>query len=121
MIEAFQKTEELAGHVKEYLNLKLESTELKAAEKSSLLISNVIAGMLVAVIFLLALIFGSIAGAYALSAWIGKPFAGFLIVAGIYVFIGIIVWLSKEKMLRIPIMNNIIHQLFKIEDLHEED
>src|SRR5690242_12329906 len=113
MIEAFAKTEELAGHIKEYVNLKMESAELKAAEKSSLLISNVMAGMLVAVIFLLALIFGSIAGAYALSAWIGKPYAGFLIVAGIYILAGLAVWLGKEKSLRIPIMNNIIHQLFK--------
>ena len=75
---------------------------------------------LTVLLFSLFIIFGSIAAALALSAWIGKMYAGFLIVAGIYLLIGIIVWNARERLLRIPIMNSIINQMFK-EDDDEKD
>jgi len=112
---------ELAAAAKEYVNTRVDSVKLKAAEKTSLIISDLVAGAIVAVVFLFVLAFASIAGAMALSAWIGKPWIGFLIVAGIYLFIGIITWSAKERMIRIPVMNKIIHQLFKNDVADEED
>jgi len=111
----------LAAAVKEYVNTRVDSVKLSAAEKTSLIISDLVAGAIVAVVFLFVLAFASIAGAMALSAWIGKPWSGFLIVAGIYLLIGIITWSAKERMIRIPVMNNIIQQLFKHDAGDEED
>jgi len=113
MESTFAKVEELADHVKDYVKTKIASVKLNAAAKTSKLISNLIAGLIVAGVFLIFIIFGSIAAALALSAWIGKMYAGFLIVAGIYLLGGIIVWSSRERLLRIPIMNSMISQLFK--------
>jgi len=121
MIEAFSKTEELAGNLKEYVNVKLDSIKLKTAEKSSIVFADVIAGALVLVVFSLALIFGSVAGAFALSSWIGKPFAGFLIMAGFYILLGLIVWAGKNRFIRFPLMNNIIQKLFKNGEEDETD
>ncbi|AXY74049.1 hypothetical protein D3H65_08665 [Paraflavitalea soli] len=112
---------ELAAAAKEYVNTRVDSMKLKAAEKTSLIISDLVAGAIVAVVFLFVLVFGSIAGALALSAWIGKPWSGFLVVAVIYLLAGIITWGAKERMIRIPVMNKIIHQLFKNEVADEED
>ena len=120
MESTFAKVEELADHVKDYVKTKIASAKLSVAEKTSKLISNLIAALIVAGVFLLFILFGSIAGALALSAWIGKMYAGFLIVAGIYLLIGIIVWNARERLLRIPIMNSIINQMFK-EDDDEKD
>jgi|SRR6185369_16535201 len=120
MESTFAKVEELADHVKNYVKTKIASAKLSVAEKTSRLISNLIAGLVVAGVFLLFILFGSIAGALALSAWIGKMYAGFLIVAGIYLLIGIIVWNARERLLRIPIMNSMISQLFK-DDENEKD
>ena len=111
----------LAASVKEYMNTRLDAAKLSAAEKTSLVISGLVAGAIVAVVFLFVLIFASIAGALVLSAWIGKPWSGFLIVAGIYLLIGVITWTAKERMIRIPVMNKIIHQLFKNDMADEED
>jgi len=111
MSNSFEKWEGLTDHVKEYINTRVELTKLQIAEKSSLVVSQVIAGTIVALFFLLFLIFGSIAGAWALSNWIGKPYSGFLIVAGIYFVLGIIVWVTRGRLLRFPIMNAIIKQL----------
>lgn len=111
----------LAEAVKEYVNVRVDAMKLSAAEKTSLIISNLVAGAVVALVFLFALVFGSMAGAMVLSGWIGKSWSGYLIVAGIYLLIGIITWTAKERIIRIPVMNNIIQQLFKHDMADEED
>ena len=116
MSNSFEKWEGLTDHVKEYINTRVELTKLAIAEKTSRVISQLIAITIVTLFFLFVLIFGSIAGAWALSNWIGKPYAGFLIVAGIYLVLGIIFWAARGRLLLYPIMNAIIRQLQKKDD-----
>jgi hypothetical protein len=116
MSDLFAKAEELTGHVKEYINTKIEIAKLDIAEKGSRIISNMVAGIIVAILFVFVLVFASFAGAYALSEWIGNTYAGFLIVAGIYLLIGVVVWVTRTRILQIPIMNAIIRQLFSGDD-----
>jgi hypothetical protein len=111
--EAFTKAEELADHVKEYVNTRVAIAKLDVAEKTSGVIANATAGVVVAVVLVLALIFGSIAGAYALGEWTGRMYWGFLIMAGFYLLAGVVVWNMRERLIRIPVMNAIIGQLFK--------
>jgi Putative Actinobacterial Holin-X, holin superfamily III len=113
MEKAFAKAEELADNVKDYFNSKIESAKLNAAEKSSGVIANIIAGVAVAVVFILFIIFGGMALSFGLSQWIGKTWAGFLIVACFYLLIGIVVWAARGKIIRMPVMNALIQQLFK--------
>jgi hypothetical protein len=120
MESTFARIEELADHVKEYLNTKIDAVKLNTAAKTSRIISNFVAGLVVTLFFFLFIIFISISTAYALSAWIGKMYAGFLIVAGVYFLIAVVIWSARERLLRIPIMNSLIRQLFK-EEINEED
>lgn len=116
MNDTFEKIEGLSDHVKEYINTRVEITKLRIAEKTSLVIGNFIAAVIIALLFLFVLLFGSIAGAWALSDWIGKPYSGFLIVAGFYLLLGIIVWAARGRLIRFPVMNAIIRMLHKKED-----
>lgn len=116
MNNSFEKWEGLTDHVKEYINTRVELAKLTIAEKTSQIVSQLIAVSIVALFLLFVLVFGSIAGAWALSDWIGKPYAGFLIVAGIYLVLGIIVWVARGRLLLYPIMNAIIKQLQKKDD-----
>jgi len=114
MSELFANIEEIAGHVKEYINVRIDKAKLTTAEKSSLVLSNIIAGAILLAAFLFSLLFASIAAAYMMAGWMGKPlFAGFLVVAGFYFLTGLIIWAAKERLIRIPVMNSIIQQLFK--------
>jgi len=113
MSEIFTKVENLAAHVREYVNTKIDTVKLNAADKSSRILSNLIAGITVSVVFLLFIVFVSIAAALALSAWLEKSYIGFLIIAAFYLLAGIIVLKFKERLIRIPIMNAILKQLFK--------
>jgi uncharacterized membrane protein YqjE len=121
MKDTFEKLEGLTDHVKEYVNTRVELTKLRIAEKTSLIIGDLIAIGIVVLLFLFVLMFGSIAGAWALSDWIGKPYSGFLIVAGIYLLLGIIVWIARGKFIRFPVMNAIIKKLHKEDDNEEQE
>lgn len=121
MSETFKKVEGLTDHVKEYITTKVELAKLRFAEKTSLTIGNLIASIVVAVLFLFVLLFGSIAGAWALSDWIGKNYAGFLIVAGFYLLVAIIVWFARHSLIRFPVMNAIIKMLHKKDDDDQND
>ena len=121
MSDVFEKAEELAGHVKEYVNLKVDAVKLTVAEKTSSLVANLAAGIVVAVMILFVVIFASIAGAIALSEWLANPWAGFLIVAGIYLLIGIITWAGRGRLIRFPVMNAIIQQLYSNDNDKEDE
>lgn len=112
--------EELANQTKEYINLRVDMLKLKTAEKSSGIIAAFIAITVVAMIFLVFLLFISIALAYQLSAWLNWLPGGFLIVGGIYLVAGIIIWVGREKLIRMPVMNQILAQLFKDDASNEK-
>jgi hypothetical protein len=117
MDSVFSRVEELADNAKEYVNTRIESVKLDAAEKSSVLIANGVARVVVAIVFIFFIGLASIALSLVLGEWIGKLWAGFLAVACFYLLIGIIIWIAREKLIRVPVMNALIQQLFK----HDEE
>ncbi len=119
MEKTFARTEELAAHVKEFVNNRIAAAKLSIAEKTSKLAAKIIAIIIVSLVFFLFLIFASTALAYSLSKLTGELYWGFLIVSGIYFLLLVLIWKTKERLLRIPIMNAILHQLFN--DADEED
>jgi hypothetical protein len=116
MQTAFVKAEEFVDHVKEYVNNRINAVKLQAAEKSSKLLSNIIAIAVMAAIMLVFAIFASMGAAYALSAWIGPMYSGFLVVGGCWLVLAVIMWISRETILRIPIMNKMLHEMFRDEE-----
>ncbi len=119
MEKTFAKIDELGSHVKEYMNNRIDSVKLSAAEKGSKLMANMITIALSILVFGLFVLFISFALAFALAKATGELYWGFLIVSGLYLFLGTFVFLFREKLLRLPILNALLKQLFKGD--HEED
>lgn len=113
------KIEELINQLKAYADTRIALAKLEAARKTSQVLSSAIAFILVALVFFLFMLMISIAGAWALGDWFGSMPLGFLVVAVIYLIICLIIWASREKFLRVPIMNSMIRQLFPDDDRHE--
>jgi hydrogenase-4 membrane subunit HyfE len=120
MEKAFEKAEDLAGSVKEYINTRIEYVKLTTAEKSATLIANVAAGLLLAGIFVFFLVFAGISLSIVLGQWIGQLWAGFLIVAFFYLLVGLLVWVARGSIIRLPVMNALIQQLFKKDEEDQE-
>ena len=112
MESLFAKIESLGTSVKDYVNTRIESAKLSAAEKGSAIAANAIAGIVVIVMFLFFILLVSIALAMLVGIWIGNTWAGFLIVAGFYLLIGLITWFARARLIRVPVMNALLRQLF---------
>jgi hypothetical protein len=113
MNDTFEKIEGLTDHVRSYVKTRIELAKLDIAEKISLVVGNLIAAMVVMILLLFILVFGSFAGAWALGEWLDSTALGFLIVAGFYSLLAIIIWFARARFIRFPVMNAIIRQLSK--------
>jgi len=113
MEEIFVKAEELMSDVKDYVDNRLSSVKLNVAEKTSKVGSQIITAAIVAVIFIFFLVFASIALAFAFTRLTGEYYWGFTIVAGLYLLTGVVLLVAKEKIIRLPLLNALLNQLFK--------
>ncbi|MBL7747983.1 MAG: phage holin family protein [Chitinophagaceae bacterium] len=116
MEKTFAKAEELIDSVKEYINNRIDAVKLSAAEKASAITANVLAGIFVALILFLFIIFGGVALALVLGIWLGKMWLGFLLVAGFYLLLALIIWAARGRIIRLPVMNALIKQLFSSDE-----
>ena len=111
--EAKSSFEELISSLKEYFNIQKKIIKLEAAEKASEFFSEAASMIIVVGLFFAVFFFLSFALAYGLSSLLGSMFYGFAIVAGLYLLIAIILFSGKERLLKTPMMNLMIKNLFK--------
>lgn len=118
MENTFTRVEELIGSVKEYVNTRIEAAKLNVASRVSRLLANAAARLMAAVMIFFFLLFAGIGLSILLGMWIGKIWAGFLVVAVLYLLLGWIAWVARQKLIRLPVMNAILQQFSAS---HEED
>jgi hypothetical protein len=121
MQETFTKIEELAGHIKEYVDNRLASAKLATAEKTSSIVANIIARIAVLIIAIFFILFLSISVAQFLGKLTGENYWGYLIISGFYLMIALAVWAAREKLLRLPVMNAMLQKLFTNENKSDEE
>ncbi len=119
--EEFKKVEELALHIKAYIQTEIELIKLLFAEKLSKILSNFLAIMVLIWLLLIGILFASLSLAFLIGERLGKMSTGFIIVSFIYLLLAVITWYLKEKVIRIPILNGILRQLFDNENKSEEN
>jgi hypothetical protein len=105
--------EETLELLKNYVNTRISQVKLGAAEKASDMISIFVTKLRIAQVRFLFILFVSLAVASGLGDYFHKPWLGYAILAGFYLFAGLIIWFGRERLLRIPIMYSIIARLFK--------
>lgn len=121
MSEDFKKIESLVSELKDYVNTRVAQLKLAVAEKLSSIFAYAITILMAALVFFLILVFISVAMAIAIGQWLNSLWLGFLIVAGICLILGIVMWVSKDKLFRRPIMNKMISVLFENENENGKD
>lgn len=107
MIEdLFEKTEE-------YIKTNVHLIKLKAVDKAAGVVGSLVAKVAVIVLgffFLMMINFGI---AMWLGEVLGKMHYGFMIVAGFYALLTLIVYLLRDSIIKTPISNSIISQMLK--------
>lgn len=109
-MSAIDKIEDLAAHIKDYVNTRIELIKLRFASATSKIISNLISFIVLSAFLLLFIIFLGIAAALLIGEKTGCMPLGFLSVGLFFLILGLLCWKFREKLIRIPVMNSIIRQ-----------
>jgi hypothetical protein len=120
-LKTFEKIDDISGHLKKYVNNRISSAKIIIAEKTSKVISNLVVFFIIIFLLFLVLIFASISLGFYLSKLTGSYSTGFLIIALAYLALVLLIGIFKEKLIRFPIMNNILQQILKEEEENEEN
>ena len=112
MQNSFINLEEIIGNTKKYIENHINYTKLDVAEKTSKLLGIFIAFLVSFSLILLSSIFIGIAIAFALVPFVSELYWGLLIVGGLYLLTGIIIWKNKNHFLRNRFINKILIILY---------
>ncbi len=105
--------ENLKSHVKDYIGLRIEEAKLNVADRSSEVLANIIATVVIFLFLSLCTLFISIGVARIISDSLHSNYAGYFIVAGFYLVVGIVIYRFREPLLRTPIMNKMLRAQFR--------
>lgn len=120
-MEDFNKVEHLVDHVRDYMHVRADEVRLGVADRSSAVIATLVAGALVTAVFFLCFVFIGIAVALLLGRTLNDLVVGFAIVAVLCMIIALFIWVSRRRLIRIPVMNAILHQLLLNNEKDEKD
>ena len=103
----------LFERVEDYTRTTIDLVKLTAVDKTADILSSLLSRLTVSIVFVM---FGFLVNV-GLSFWIGelvgKIYYGFFIVSSIYLVLAIVLYIVKDKVLKMPISNFIIVKMLK--------
>lgn len=111
MIEQ-DKLEALTENLNNYVKTNLELIKLEATERTCFIGSKLIVNLFLALVGVFLVLFISLGAGFYISNYFGNNYSGFIIVAGFYFIIGLILVLGKKTLMEQPLRNRIIRKVF---------
>lgn len=103
--------ESLINSAKSYVETRIDLLKLKAIDKSSSFISLLLSMIIVILIAFICMLLLSVGIALWIGACLGKTYYGFFIVAGLYLITGLVLFVFRNKWLKLPIANSMLKNL----------
>ena len=103
--------ESLWERVKSYIETRSELLKLKAIDKISSIATGIGSMIIVLMISTIFLSLFNIGLALLLGDLLGKAYYGFFVLAGIYGIIGLVLYTSRDKILKTPIIDAMVKKL----------
>lgn len=110
----FGKIEEITDDLKKYINTNYEIIKLTATERASVVGSGLLSSLFIGLIGCMFLFVLSLGAGYYLSVLLGDTYSGFILLAGFYLLVWIILIFGKKKLLEKPFRDKIIEKLLEI-------
>ncbi|MEP6616037.1 MAG: hypothetical protein ABJA57_05630 [Ginsengibacter sp.] len=103
--------EYLLDSTRNYIETRIDLLKLKAIDKSSGILSSIASVFLIVLICLVFIVLLNIGLSLLLGELLGKVYYGFFIVAAFNAIIGIILFNSREKWIKTPIVNGMLKSM----------
>jgi hypothetical protein len=100
----------------DYMQLRLDLLKADFTEKTALIFSKMIAGIIVLVMLFMVLIFGSLVMGFYFGNLLGSLMLGFTVVTGFYLLLIVLVLLLKDKFIQAPVANQIINIMYESDE-----
>jgi hypothetical protein len=110
----------IGGTFKNYIGDKIESIIGNIADKISGVISAILGLLFFGIFFFLFFLFATISLAFFISEYLGKNYWGFIIMSGIYLFLGIIFWVFRNSFFKKPILR-VLQKSFKCDSINKSN
>lgn len=111
MIEQ-DKLEDLTKNINSYVKTNLDLIKYQATERSCVIGSKLIANLILLLITVLLILFISLGASIYLSNYFENNYLGYIIVAGFYFLLGLILLIGKGSLMERPIREKIIRNTF---------
>jgi hypothetical protein len=116
-MEEKSKLESLLGKIRQYAEARFDLAILNVQDKISDVFASVASILLMVFIGFFILLFISLGVAWYIGDRTGDPSMGFFSLAGFYILLALIVYFTRDKLIKAPIINSIIKKI----TIHEED
>jgi uncharacterized membrane protein YqjE len=116
-MEEQNKIEKLAGHIREYVETRVDLAIINIQDKVSDILSSIASVVILLILLIFVLFFTSVGVAWSIGQRVNDLSMGFYYVAGFYLLAGIVIYISREKLIRLPIINALIKKI----NINEED
>jgi len=111
MDETKSNINNLVEHLKDYAETRVDLLKVEATDRISSAASSAASAAIVLVSGLFFLLFFSLGCAWLIKHYTGSAIIGFFSVAGFYLLVSIIVYVKRESLVKIPVVNAILKQL----------
>ena len=105
--------EMLFERAEDYTKTTIDLVKLTAVDKTADVLSSLISRLTVSIIFVLFAFLVNIGLSFWVGELVGKIYYGFFIVSSIYLVLAIVLYIVKDKVLKITISNFIIAKMLK--------
>lgn len=106
------KAEGIFDNATEYLEARWNLGVLNASSKAADTISTITSIIIIAIISVIVLMFMSLSVAWLIGERLNSPALGFFYVGLFYIVVGIIVFIIKDKYIKLPIINSFIKKFY---------
>jgi hypothetical protein len=116
-MEEKNKIEKMFTNIKDYAETRLDIVVLNIQDKATGVISSIASAVILGSLALIVLMFVSIGAAWSLGQYLKSPSIGFFSVGGFYIIVAAVLYINREKWIKLPIINSILKKI----TFHEND
>ena len=115
-MEEKNSLEKTTEHLKNYAEAKIDLIRLDLSDKIVSTVSSISSIMLIGLISIFILLFLSIGAALWITEYFDQASMGFFIVAGFYLVVVIILYITRESLVKVPMINLLLNKFHSDEE-----